>query len=87
MIAIANTFRGHTFLQVFVSIDSWVFRFSGKQIRSLPLILCSGHCQLVTKSGRFISILTHCATADAMKNLLQLQTADLFLALDKVDGG
>jgi hypothetical protein len=79
VIALANALREHTALQNFVWFDYG--SQPGPQNLSLdPVLWALPACPHL----RNVSIMTNCASADAMKNLLQLQSAiDLHLVLEK----
>jgi hypothetical protein len=71
LIALANALREHTALQVFTWADR-CSRLEAAHITALDPVLRSLHaCPQLRK----VSIMTKCASADAMKNVLHLQSA------------
>jgi hypothetical protein len=79
MIALANALRGHTSLQAFGWFD-WNALGAAQGLSLDPVLRALPACPHLWK----VDIMTECASADAMKNLLQLQSAtDLLLVLNK----
>jgi hypothetical protein len=78
IIALANALRQHTVLQVFGWYD-WNGQEAAQSAAPDPVLLALPACPQL----RVVTIMTKCASADAVKNLLQLHsTTELHLVLE-----